>query len=252
MACFFPFNSRNLDASFFIFRPTIVIVDDLVEALKNFSFCTESLGCVHSAIFRSIHGNMMIWYGAWIKRSGENKDLLDAALLSMLTNVSSMAILMEHGFYDAYAGETKDHSPAAKFYTGDIVSMNSAASCSHQHDMPIEHFSYACLAIFKDRFNKMDGAVAGVCLKCQTIPKVAAIFVWKSLQCCYNYILNQDSRSVLPYFDGFSLDLKYDVFRVVYVSGDGALNFHFYPPHKMLEGKEGLYNVTQDLNRVAE
>lgn len=59
MACFFPYNSRNLDTSFFIFRPTIVIVDDLVEALKHFSYSTESLGCVHSAIFRSIHGNMV-------------------------------------------------------------------------------------------------------------------------------------------------------------------------------------------------
>ncbi|XP_055821967.1 uncharacterized protein LOC129890435 [Solanum dulcamara] len=250
MACFFPYNSRNLDTSFFIFRPTIVIVDDLLEALKHFSFSTQSLGCVHSAIFRSIHGNMMVWYGAWIKRSSENKDSLAATLLSMLTSVSSMAILLEHGFFDAYAGESKDHSPAAKFYTGDIVSMNSASFSLHE--MSLEDFTYACLAIFKDRFHKMDGAVSGVCLKCHQLPKVAAVFVWKSLQCCYNYILNQDSRSVLPYFDGFSLDLKYDVFKVVYVSGDGPLNFHLFPPHKMLEGKEGLHNVTQDLNRITK
>lgn len=59
MTCFFPYNSRNLDTSFFIFRPTIVIVDDVVEALKHFSFSTQNLGCVQSAIFRSIHGNMV-------------------------------------------------------------------------------------------------------------------------------------------------------------------------------------------------
>ncbi|KAK4729727.1 hypothetical protein R3W88_022715 [Solanum pinnatisectum] len=168
----------------------------------------------------------------------------------MLTSVSSMAILLEHGFYDAYAGESKDHSPAAKFYSGDIVSMNSA-SFSH-HEMPIEDFTYACLAIFKDRFHSMNGAVSGVCFKSQQLSKVAAVFVWKSLQCCYSYILNQDSRSVLPYFDGFSLDLKYDVFKVVYVSGDSALNFHIFPPHKMLKGKQGLHNVAQELNRISE
>lgn len=251
MACFFPYNSRNLDTSFFIFRPTIVIMDDLVEALKHFSFSTQKLGCVQSAIFRSIHGNMMVWYGAWIKRSTENKDSLAATLLSMLTSVSSMAILLEHGFFDAYAGESKDHSPAAKFYTGDIVSMNSA-SFSHHDIMPIKDFTYACLAIFKDRFHNMNGAVSGVCFKSQQLSKVAAVFVWKSLQCCYSYILNQDSRSVLPYFDGFSLDLKYDVFKVVYVSGDSALNFHIFPPHKMLEGKQGLHNVAQELNRISE
>lgn len=159
----------------------------------------------------------------------------------MLTSVSSKAILVEHDFFDAYAGESKDHSPAAKFYLGDIVSMNSA-SFSH-HDMPLKDFKYACLAIFKDRFHKMDGALSGVCFKSQQLHKVASVFVWKSLQSCYNYILNQDSRTVLPYFDGFSLDLKYDVFKVVYVSGDSALNFHIFPPHKMLQGK-------QDLNRI--
>lgn len=60
MACYVPFNSRNLDISFFAFRPTVVYVDDLVECLKQFSSYTETLGCVHSSIFRSIHGNMVI------------------------------------------------------------------------------------------------------------------------------------------------------------------------------------------------
>ncbi|MCD7446874.1 hypothetical protein HAX54_018844 [Datura stramonium] len=82
-------------------------------------------------------------------------------------------------------------------------------------------------------------------------PKLPPFSVWKSLQCCYNYILNQDSRSVLPYFDGFSLDLKYDVFKVVYVSGDGALNFHLFPPQDVGETRK-VHNVTQDLNRIAE
>lgn len=59
MACFVPFNNRNLDLSFFVLRPTVVLVEELVDALKDFSACTETLGCVNSSIFRSIHGNLV-------------------------------------------------------------------------------------------------------------------------------------------------------------------------------------------------
>ncbi|KAJ6895016.1 hypothetical protein NC652_028688 [Populus alba x Populus x berolinensis] len=81
MACFVPFNNRNLEISFFIFRPIVAVVDELVETLKHFSACTESLGCVQSSIFKSIHGNMIIWYGAWMKKSCENKELLTGELI---------------------------------------------------------------------------------------------------------------------------------------------------------------------------
>ncbi|XP_059665890.1 uncharacterized protein LOC132311800 [Cornus florida] len=234
MTCFVPFNNRNLDISFFVFRPTVVLVDELVDALKHISLCTESLGCVHSAIFKSIHGNMIILFGAWMKRSNENKELLTAALLSMLTNVSSMAILIDHCFFDAFAGESMDGSPAAKFSTGDTISMNAAVLTSD--DISENDLSYACLAIFKSRITKMDGAAAGVCLKSQGQPRVIAVCVWKSLQSCYSWILNTDYRkTVLPYFDRVSIDLKYDIFRVVYVSGDNVLNFQLIPPHQLLE-----------------
>jgi len=59
MACSVAFNNKNLEISFFVFKPTIVIIDDLVHGLKQFSLTTESLGCVQSSIFRSIHGNMV-------------------------------------------------------------------------------------------------------------------------------------------------------------------------------------------------
>jgi hypothetical protein len=59
MACFVPFNGRDLDISLFIFRPTVVLVDEFVDDLKQFSLCTESLGCVQNSIFKSIHGNMV-------------------------------------------------------------------------------------------------------------------------------------------------------------------------------------------------
>lgn len=60
MACFVPYNSRNLDVSFLVLKPTVVFVDELVEALRHFSLWTETLGCIHSSILQSIHGNMVI------------------------------------------------------------------------------------------------------------------------------------------------------------------------------------------------
>ncbi|KAI3466847.1 hypothetical protein Pfo_023510 [Paulownia fortunei] len=235
MACYVPFNNRNLDVSFFLFRPIVVHADDLVEALKQFSSYTESLGCVHSSIFRSIHGNMIIWYGAWMKRTNEKKQMLIAALLSMLTNVANMAILTDHSFFDAYAGESRDCSPAAKFFTGDIVSLSSATLSANR--LNENSVSYACLAIFKDRFHKTDGARAGVCFKSQSMPRIVGLIVWKSLQFCYSYILTSDYRkTLLPYLDGFDLDVKYDVFRVVYVSGDNnVLKLQSSPQHRVLE-----------------
>ncbi|CAA3025922.1 Hypothetical predicted protein [Olea europaea subsp. europaea] len=154
-----------------------------------------------------------------MKRSNENKQLINTAMISMLTNVGSMAILIDSSFFDAYAGESKDGSPAAKFFNGDIISLSSATISGNENT-----FSYACSAIFKDRFLKMEGATAGICLKSQTMPRIVGLFVWKSLQFCYSYILNSDNRNtILPYFGGIHLDVKYDVFRVVYVSGDNSV-----------------------------
>lgn len=226
MACFVPFNNRNLDVTLFVFKPTVVFVDELVESLKQFSVCTETLGCVQSSVFKSIHGNMIIWYGGWMKKSTENKEILTTTLLSMLASMSSMAVLTEHSFFDAYAGESKDGSIAAKFSTGDIVSMNLIASSSND----INDVSYANLALFKSHFLKMDGATTGVCLKCQSTPRVACLYVWKSLLLCYSWILNSDYRkTMLPYLDRFSLSVKYDIFWVVYVSSENAQNYQIPP-----------------------
>ncbi|KAL8468561.1 hypothetical protein ACS0TY_031673 [Phlomoides rotata] len=172
---------------------------------------------------------MIVWYGAWIKRSDENKQLLIDALLSVLTNVGSMAILSDYSFLDAYTGESRDGSPAAKFFTGDIVTLTSVIFSGGDDN----NMSYASLAIFKDQFMKMDGARAGVCLKSQSMPRTVVLAVWKSLQFCYTYLLTSDYRTkVLPYLDDFDqVDLKYDVFRVVYVSGEHDLNMHLYSHH---------------------
>ena len=59
MACYMPFNSRNLDVNILVLKPKIVLVDELVDALKHFSIWTETFGCVHSSILQSIHGNMV-------------------------------------------------------------------------------------------------------------------------------------------------------------------------------------------------
>ncbi|XP_073029840.1 uncharacterized protein [Primulina eburnea] len=243
MACYVPFNDRNLDISFFMLRPTVLYVDELVEALKQISSYTESLGCVHSSIFRSIHGNLIIWYGAWMKRSSENKQLLSAALLSMLTNnVSTMAILVEHSFFNAYTGESRDGSPAAKFFSGDIISLSSASLSANDFTV-----SYESIGMFKDRFDKMNGSSSGVCLKSQAHPRIVCLFVWKSLQHCYSYILNSDYRkAILPNLEGFALDVKYDVFKVVYVSGDDVLNIELYPKKRVLQNEVENNTIVQD------
>jgi hypothetical protein len=153
----------------------------------------------------------------------------------MLANISSMAILVEYSFFDAYAGESRNGGSAARFYTGDTVSMIAAIASADD----INDLSYACLALFKSRFLTMEGATAGVCLRCQSKPRVACIYVWKSLQFCYSWIINSNQRkSMLPYLDQFPLDIKYDIYRVVYVSGDVVLNFQAPSPTQMLENGE--------------
>lgn len=161
----------------------------------------------------------------------------------MLNSFSSMAILIEHSFIDAYAGESKDSSSAIRFHAGDIISMYAgSAAAASASDMDI--LSYACLALFKSRFPKMEGIAAGVCFRCQGKPKVVILCLWKSIQPCYSWILTSDPReSFLPYIDRFSAELKYDMFRVVYVSSDNVLKFQYFPPTEILENggesKEG-------------
>ncbi|PIN08991.1 hypothetical protein CDL12_18429 [Handroanthus impetiginosus] len=250
MACYAPFNNRNMDINFYVFRPTVVYADDLVDALKQFSMYTGNLGCVHSSIFRSIHGNMIVWYGAWMKRSDENKQQLGAALLSVLSNVARMAVLMDHGFFEAYAGESRDGSPAAKFFTGDIVSLNSATLSTK--DSEDNSGSYAWLAIFKDRFCKTEGARAGICFRSHSTRSIVAFFVWESLQFCYSFILASDCRrTILPYLDGFAVNVKYDVFRVVYVSGENVdVTVGLYSKNNRTMENEvernGAYSFVQD------
>ncbi|KAL6992203.1 hypothetical protein U1Q18_010310, partial [Sarracenia purpurea var. burkii] len=156
---------------------------------------------------------------------------------SMLKNVSDMAILIDHSFYDAYAGESRDGTPAAKFSTGDTISMNAVLFT----DDGVKDLSYACLAAFRSRFSKMDGVVAGVCLKCQSQPRSVNLFVWKSLQCCYSWILTADYRNtVIPYLDNVPLEVKYDIFRVVCVSGDNNTPSDRCPvPENGMGSKEG-------------
>lgn len=223
-SCFIPFTSRNLESTFFVFRQTVVLVDELIAALKRFSLSTQNLlGCVHSAIFTSIHGSMIIWYGAWIKRSEENKESLNATLRSMLKNeVLSMAVLIDNCFFDAYGGSSRDGSPAAEFLRGDTISMYSGYFSSTDD---VQEVSYAALAIFKSNFLKMKGSsTSGVCLKSQKQPRIIGLSVWKSLEDCYSYIFDIDVREVvLPYLDDHivrSMEFKYDVFRVAFVSGE--------------------------------
>lgn len=156
----------------------------------------------------------------------------------MLTKASTMSLLIEHSFLEAYAGDTRDGSSTAKFSTGDIISINSAVTKSSSNDL--NDLSYAMLALFRSRFSKMEGIASGLCLKGQSKPIVVCIHVWKSLHFCYSWILNSDHKKwMMPYLERFSIDMKYDIFKVVYVSGDNVVDVSYVSHHKMLEnGKE--------------
>lgn len=157
----------------------------------------------------------------------------------MLSNISSMAVLIEHSFFDSYAGDSRDGGgAAASFSAGDTISMSVTSIASADE---IDGLSYAFLALFRSEFPRLDGVTSGVCLRCQTKPAVACFFVWRSLQSCYSWILSSDHRtSVLPFLERFQVDHKYDVFRVLFVSGDSVVNVGSISPHQILEqGGEG-------------
>ncbi|CAN0911413.1 hypothetical protein LINGRAPRIM_LOCUS1198 [Linum grandiflorum] len=211
MACFLPLNNKSLDISFIALRPTVVIVDEAIDALKHFSSAALDMGCVVNCILKSIHGNIILWYGAWSKKSTQNKRLLTASIVRLAKMLSGKAILIELGFYDAYAGETKDGSSVsavARFAT--VVPKPAAAKCCASYD----DLSYANLALFRSRFPTMKGAASGVCLGCPTLPRLACFYVWTSLRACYSWLLNSDCRSSA---DGLGLDVKYDIFTVACV-----------------------------------
>ncbi|XWS19889.1 hypothetical protein CRYUN_Cryun31cG0055100 [Craigia yunnanensis] len=66
----------------------------------------------------------------------------------------------------------KDGSNAVKFSAGDLISMNVIASSSGLNDV-----TYANSTLFKSRFLKKEGATASVCLKRQSMPRVACLYV---------------------------------------------------------------------------
>ena len=59
VTCCIDFSNKDLEISFFVFKPTVVIVDHLIHEIKLFSSRAQNLGCVQSSIFKSIHGNMV-------------------------------------------------------------------------------------------------------------------------------------------------------------------------------------------------
>ncbi|XP_058071548.1 uncharacterized protein LOC131220748 isoform X2 [Magnolia sinica] len=214
MPCFVPFHGRNLDISFFVFKPIGLFAEELIEALKYVSFCSEDHGCAYSSVFKSLHGN----------------------LKSALANVSSMAILLDYSFFEPYAGESKDGHPIARFSSGDTISMNSMLPASDD----LTDLSYASVTLLKSCFLKMDGVTAGVCFRCYDRPRVACLQVWKSVHSCYSWLLNSNFRKTIsPYLDQLYVDLKCDVFRVVYVSSDDLVNIRFFPLQILTNCKEG-------------
>lgn len=237
MPCYVPFDNKSFDLSFSVLRPTGGVADELLTAMKCFSYHAEGLGCAHSSVLKSIHGNLMIWYGAWMKRSREDRKTLNATLLSSLLRISDMAVLLQHGFFEPYAGrfgKFMDHSnstanrpSAAKFSSGDTILMCGIVPTSEDPS----DLSYACLALLQSCFLNSEGISSAVCLRQHDQfgdvekPMVAVFQVWKSLEGCYAWLLNSDYRStILPYISHLSTDAQFDVYKAVYVSTDDVLD----------------------------
>ncbi|XP_039115400.1 uncharacterized protein LOC120250639 [Dioscorea cayenensis subsp. rotundata] len=217
MPCYLPFNRNNLDISFIVLRPVGVFTDELISTMKYFSLHAEDFGCLSSSLFKSIHGNLVVWYGAWIKRSTEDRKTLADNLVAALSQITHLAILLNHGFFEAYVGESKDGRPAAKFSTGDILFLVSMPSISND----TSDLSYACLALLRSHFSKEGSLSSTVCLQCKDQPMVATLQVWESLQACYSWLLSSDYRNTyMPYISPLTCDTQFDIFKVVYVSSD--------------------------------
>ncbi|KAK8941562.1 hypothetical protein KSP40_PGU008377 [Platanthera guangdongensis] len=222
MPCFVPFNS-SLDLTFFVLRSVNVLDDEIIHAMKLFSVQAEDLGCVSSSVMKSIHGNLVVWYGAWMKRSEENRCMLRTALLSAMENLSHLGILIDHGFYGVRAGESKDGGANARFSSGDTVLLSGMIPASADDTDDLLH---ACMSILRSSFKDVKGSRAGVCLQCRDRPMVAILHVWESLQACYSWLIAADYRNnIRPYITSFSNDAQFDIFKVVYVSSDDGLNF---------------------------
>ncbi|CAA6669909.1 unnamed protein product [Spirodela intermedia] len=238
MPCFVPFNGKKMDLSFFVFRHVGVFAEELIEALKFFSFFCEDLGCIYSATFKSIHGNMIVWYGAWVKRPDAQRRLLIDHLISVLEKVSHLAVLLDHGFFESYVGESKDGRSALRFVTGDTVSMAAMTPISGDP----ENLSYACMALLN----------GGACFSCLDKPMVASMQVWKSLHDCYAWLINSDYRTnIRPYLSHLANDCEYEVFNVVFVSSDELLPVQLLPSpakmidHSSIEGEDEMGGMEQ-------
>ncbi|WOL17787.1 hypothetical protein Cni_G26580 [Canna indica] len=225
MPCFVPFDEEKVEISFLVFRPRGVFSDELIDAMKLFSFHAEDLGCLYSSVLKSMHGNLQIvWYGAWIRRSPENRQILKDALLSVLEEVSSLGALVHHAFVKAFFGETKESGKAAaKFSTGDTVFLSAMAASTPRQ---MADLSYAFVALHKSFFPKMDGVAACAYFRSDEEPVVYSLVVWESLGACYTWLLESDYRNtMLPYVSHLVCEGggQKDVFKVVYVSSDEVL-----------------------------
>lgn len=162
----------------------------------------------------------------------------------LTTTISSMATLIEQSFFDPYAGESRDGTSAAKFSTGDIISVSAIEPHQTLSTEPTTlDLAKLCLDNFKSRFAEMEGVGSGACLRSQGGQRIACLYMWKSLEFCYAWILSTDyRRAMVPYIDDgrVSLEVKFDVFRVVYVSSDGGAGSYprYRSPGRMLEKEE--------------
>ncbi|KAK1282721.1 hypothetical protein QJS10_CPB22g00115 [Acorus calamus] len=93
--------------------------------------------------------------------------------VSTLSSISNLAILLDHGFLGAYAGQNKDGRPssAAKFSLGDAVSVYNMFPKNDNNEL----LSYACMAILRSFLATMEGVASGLCFNRQDKPMVSCL-----------------------------------------------------------------------------
>ncbi|KAL4200602.1 hypothetical protein AMTRI_Chr02g254420 [Amborella trichopoda] len=235
MPCFIPFSNNNLQITFFAFKPHGGCGAELVDSLKRFSFWSEALGCAYAAVFKSIHGNLVVWYGAWTKRSTDQGEIANIPLVqALLRSASHQATILDTGLFQVCFGESKDGIPASKFSSGDTVSIHMLFTGLDN----LYNLTYGCMALAKSYFSNVEGVSSASCLSSLDNPKVLCLHVWKSLDMCYSWLLGLDGGTTMrPLISHLVKDIKYDVFKVVYVMGDEIMCLN-YPSGPLLIGTE--------------
>ncbi|GLJ40974.1 hypothetical protein SUGI_0848190 [Cryptomeria japonica] len=203
------------------FKPHSPPADDLVATLVSYTNWFENSGYLNSSfILRSIHGNLVMWFGFWGNYELDSNQI--EAMQAVHEILSKMAQITGHFYHSLYHGQSKTGLPFAKVSRGDFVTTRLVLTETEKQ----ESLCYACVAILKSYFNKTKGLRSCTCFKSLDGDKVLALAVWNELSAAYAWILDSGPNSekvISGYVAELIVSTTYDVMEVVYATGDEPL-----------------------------